>query len=124
MAWFKKPDLSLSNEYQDLRTGGGCINCGALREVLKSQNIHNLSTLQNILTSAPICVNDPQEGCWAYAGQSDYPTCLHGLTDDDPKVVEARDQIKRARQAVKDIGEQTAKERAKRLRKVQNRSLP
>ena len=117
------PDLSLSNEYQEL-TRGGCINCGALYEVLRSVTGYNWSALHNILTSAPTAVNDQQEGCWAYAGRADYPACLGRLKDDDPKVIQARDEIIRARQAIADAEEQHKKERSKRLRKIQSRPLP
>jgi hypothetical protein len=51
MAWWRKPpDLSLSNEYQEL-TRGGCINCGALLEVLKSVNM-NTRTIRTCACSA------------------------------------------------------------------------
>jgi hypothetical protein len=123
MRWFKKPDLSLSNEYQELTTGG-CINCGALRDVLKSMTIYNWSALHDILTSAPTAVNDSQEGCWAYAGRSDYPVCLGRLKDDDPKVIQARNEIVAARAAIKSAEAQHKKERAERFRKIEKRRLP
>lgn len=73
--WRKPPDLSLSNEYQDL-TRGGCINCGALIEVLKSQNMYNSSALHDILSKMPASSGE-MEGCWAYLDRPDYyPTCL------------------------------------------------
>ncbi len=126
MAWFRKPpDLTLSNEYQEL-TRGGCINCGALLEVLRSVNIHNSSALHDILSKMP-SVSQNEEGCWAYAGQPDYyPACLGigRLKDDNPKVIQARDEIIRAREAIADAEEQHQKERSKQLRKVQKRRLP
>jgi hypothetical protein len=124
MRWFRKPpDLSLSNEYQDL-TRGGCINCGALHDVLRSVTGYNWSALHDILTSAPTAVNDQQEGCWAYAERADYPACLAKLKDDDPKVIQARNEIIQARKAIKVAEEQYRKERAKQLRKVGKRRLP
>ena len=123
MAWWRKPpDLTLSNEYQDLRRGG-CINCGALLEVLKSQNIHNSSTLHDILSKMP-SVSENTEGCWAYDHRDEDPACLARLKDDDPKVIQARDEIIRAREAIEDAEEQHRKERGKQLRKVQKRRLP
>jgi hypothetical protein len=124
MRWFRKPtDLSLSNEYQEL-TRGGCINCGALREVLKSMTGYNSSALHDILTSAPTCVNDQQEGCWAYAERADYPACLAKLNDNDPKVIQARNEIISAREAIAAAEAQHKKERAKRFREVEKRRLP
>jgi hypothetical protein len=123
MSWWRKPpDLTLSNEYQELRRGG-CINCGALLEVLKSVNMYNSSALHEILSDMPY-VGENEEGCWAYAGRSDYPTCLGRLKDDDPKVIQARDEIIKARQAIADAEEQHKKERAGRLRKIEKRRLP
>ena len=126
MSWFRKPpDLTLSNEYQEL-TRGGCINCGALLEVLKSVNMYNSSALREILSKMP-SVSQNEEGCWAYAGQPDYyPACLGigRLKDDDPKVIQARDEIIRAREAIADAEEQHRKERSNELRKVQKRRLP
>jgi hypothetical protein len=123
MAWWRKPpDLSVSNEYQEL-TRGGCINCGALLEVLKSVNMYNSSALREILSKMP-SVSQKEEGCWAYYGRDDKPVCLARLTDNDPKVIQARDEIVRARQAIADAGEQHRKERSKQLRKVRNRRLP
>jgi hypothetical protein len=126
MKWFRRgpKDLSLSNEYQQL-TRGGCINCGALHEVLKAENIYNMSALRDILSKVPANGSHSGVGCWAYYGDTGYyPVCLAKLADDDPKVKEARDQIIRAWQVIKDVEEQTAKERAKRLRKIHNRALP
>jgi hypothetical protein len=123
MKWWKKPDLSLSNEYQEL-TRGGCINCDALLEVLKSVNMYNSSALRDILSKMP-SVTDNEEGCWAYAEQGDYyPACLGKLKDDDPKVIQARSEIVRAREAIAVAEEQHRKERAKQLRKIQKRRLP
>ena len=113
------PDLSLSNEYQQL-TRGGCINCGALLEVLRS----NSSALHEILSKNPSISKD-EAGCWAYAQRPNYyPACLGGLKDDDPNVIQARSEIIRARQAIKDEAERQKKEHASRLREVQKRRLP
>ncbi len=124
MRWFRKPtDLSLSNEYQEL-TRGGCINCGALLEVLKSVTGYNSTALHDILSKMPY-VGENEEGCWAYAGRSDtYPACLGRLKDDAPKVIQARNEIVRAREAIAATAAQYKKERAKRFREVENRRLP
>jgi len=124
MRWWKRQqrDLSLSNEYQEL-TRGGCINCGALREVLKSVNIHNSSALHEILGSVTY-VSEHEEGCWAYYETSDHPACLGRLKDDDPKVIQARSEIVRARQAITAEAERQTKERANRLREIKKRRLP
>jgi hypothetical protein len=124
MRWSKRRqgDLSLSNEYQEL-TRGGCINCGALREVLKSVNIYNSSVLHEILGSVSY-VSEHEEGCWAYDETSDHPACLGRLKDDDPKVIQARSEIVRARQAITAEAERQTKERANRLREIKKRRLP
>jgi hypothetical protein len=125
MSWFRKPpDLSLSNEYQVLMNKG-CVNCNALLEVLKSQNMHNWGALHEILSKTPSVSRD-EAGCWAYCRQPPdyYPACLHGLKDDDPKVIQVRDEIIRARQAIATVEEQHKKERSRRLREVQSRRLP
>jgi hypothetical protein len=121
--WRKPPDLSLSNEYQEL-TRGGCINCGALREVLRAVTIHNSAALREILSKMP-SVSEHEEGCWAYNQRPDYdPACLGRLKDDDPKVIQARDEIIRARQTIEDSADQYARERAAQLRKIKKRRLP
>ena len=124
MRWWKRRqrDLSLSNEYQEL-TRGGCINCGALREVLKSVNIYNSSALHEILGSVSY-VSEDEEGCWAYDEASDHPACLGRLKDDDPKVIQARSEIVRARQTITVEAERQTKERANRLREIKKRRLP
>jgi hypothetical protein len=126
MKWFRRRerDLSLSNEYQEL-TRGGCINCGALIEVLKSEDINNFSALRGILSKIPANTSYSGEGCWAYLDQPDYyPACLGRLSDDDPKVVQARDEIVRAREAITIEAERAAKERARKLRQIKKRRLP
>ena len=88
--------------------------------------MYNSSALREILSKMP-SVSQNEEGCWAYAGQPDYyPACLGvgRLKDDDPKVIQARDEIIRAREAIAEAGEQHRKERAKQFRKVQKRRLP
>jgi hypothetical protein len=120
--WREPPDLTLSNEYQEL-TRGGCINCGALLEVLRSENMYNSNALHEILSKIP-SVGKDEEGCWAYAERGNYPACLGRLKDDDPKVIQARSEIIRARQAITDEAERQADGRAKRLREVQKRRLP
>lgn len=125
MKWFRQgpSDLSLSNEYQDLMTQG-CINCHALLDVLKSVTGDSWSAVHDILSKMPSISKD-EAGCWAYCQQPDYyPACLGRLKDDDPKVIQARNEIIRARQAIADAEEQHKKERSKRLRKIQNRTLP
>jgi hypothetical protein len=122
MRWLKKRDLSLSNEYQDL-TRGGCINCGALREVLRSVKTYNLGALSEVLSVSPLS-DDHMDGCWAYNERSDDSPCLAKLKDDDPKVIQARDEIIRARQAIGEAEVQHNKERARRLREVKKRRLP
>jgi hypothetical protein len=52
---------------------------------------------------------------------------LQGLKDDDPKVIQARNEILESRQAMADGARQAERdrsERAKQLRKIQNRPLP
>jgi hypothetical protein len=105
--WKKPPDLTLSNEYQEL-TRGGCINCGAMREVL----------------SATSYSDDHMDGCWAYEWREGQPVCLGRLKDDDPKVIQARNEIIAARQAVADAAEQRSRERAKEFRRISKRRLP
>jgi hypothetical protein len=125
MKWlqrFKKPDLSLSNDYQEL-TRGGCINCGAMREVLRSVTGYNLDALREVLSVSPLS-DDHMEGCWAYEWREGQPVCLGELKDDDPKVIQARNEIIRARKAIKVAEERHRQERATQLRKVQKRRLP
>src|SRR5262245_43654908 len=109
MRWFKRPELSLSNKYQDVARGG-CINCGALREVLRSVRTYNVSALAEILSVSPLS-DDHMEGCWAYEARDGDPVCLARLRDDDPKVIQARNEIIRARQAIAEAEEQHTKER-------------
>lgn len=123
MRWLKKQDLSLSNEYQELTRGGGCINCGALREVLRSVNIYNLGALSEILSMSPLS-DDHMDGCWAYERREGDPVCLARLKDDDPKVIQARDEIIGAREAIEVAEEQHRKDRAQQLRKIGKRRLP
>jgi hypothetical protein len=120
--WKTPPDLSLSNEYQEL-TRGGCINCGALREVLRSVNIYNSGALHEILSVSPYS-DDHMEGCWAYEWREGQPVCLGKLKDDDPKVMQARNEIIQARQAIADADKQHSRERARQLRKITKRRLP
>jgi hypothetical protein len=122
MRWRKSPDLSVSNEYQEL-SRGGCINCGALREVLRSVTIHNLGALRETLSVSPLS-DDHMDGCWAYEGREGDPVCLARLKDDDPKVIQARSEIVRARQAIAEAEEQHKKERTRRLRDISKRRLP
>jgi hypothetical protein len=122
MKWWKSPDLSVSNEYQQL-TRGGCINCGALREVLKSVTIYNSEALHKILSVSPYS-DDRMEGCWAYEWKEGDPVCLARLKDDDPKVMQARNEIVRAREAIEDAEWRRSKERARQLRKIGKRRLP
>jgi hypothetical protein len=126
LKWFRRgpSDLTLSNEYQQL-TRGGCINCGALYEVLKAEDISNWKALHDILNKVPADTSYSGEGCWAYLDDPQYyPACLGGLLDDDPKVIHARDEIVRARQAIKDCAQRQSKEHAKKLRDIQKRRLP
>jgi hypothetical protein len=123
MRWWKSPDLSVSNEHQALAYGGGCINCVALREVLKSVNIYNSEALHEILSSMP-GVSGGLAGCWAYERRDDDPVCLSGLKDDDPKVIQARSEIIRAREVIEDTEWRRSKERARQLRKIGKRRLP
>lgn len=120
--WKKPPDLSLSNEYQEL-TRGGCINCGALREVLRSVNTYNSEALREALSVSPYS-DDHMEGCWAYEWREGQPTCLGRRKDDDPKVIQARNEIIQARQAIVDADEQHSRDRARQLRKITKRHLP
>jgi hypothetical protein len=119
---FRPPDLSLSNEYQEL-TRGGCINCGAMREVLRSVSICNSEALREILSVSPYS-DDHMEGCWAYEWREGQPRCLGTLKDDDPKVIQARNEIVRAREVITISAERQAMDRASRLRKIQKRRLP
>jgi hypothetical protein len=123
MRWFRKPpDLSLSNEYQNL-TRGGCINCGAMREILRSATGWNYDALAEVLSVSPYS-DDRMEGCWAYEWREGQPHCLARLKDDDPKVIQARNEIIQARKAIKVADERHREDRAKQLRKVQKRRLP
>jgi hypothetical protein len=120
--WKKPPDLSLSNEYQEL-TCGGCINCGALREVLRSVTIYNFEALREILSVSPYS-DDHMVGCWAYEWKEGDPACLARLKDGDPEVIQARNEIIGARQAIAEAAEQHSKEQARRLREINKRRLP
>lgn len=120
--WKKPPDLSLSNEYQEL-TRGGCINCGALREVLKSATGWNYSQLRDIIGYMP-SVNDSQEGCWAYEWREGQPDCLGKLKDEDPKIIQARNKIIAARQAIADAEVRHHNDRAREFRRLSKRRLP
>jgi hypothetical protein len=124
--WFRPPpDLTVSNEYYALQQQG-CINCNALLDVFKSVTGDSWSEVHCILSKMP-SVSKDEAGCWAYCDDPEYPACLHGLKDDNPRVIQARNEIMRARQAIAN-GEKRAgrdrRERAKQLRKVQNRPLP
>jgi len=121
MRWWKSPDLSVSNEYQEL-TRGGCINCGALREVLRPVTIYNSEALHEILSVSPYS-DDHMAGCWAYEWREGQPVCLARLKDDDPKVIQARHEIVRAREAIEIAEEQRRKDRARQLRKIGKRRL-
>ena len=120
--WKKPPDLSLSNEYQEL-TRGGCINCDALREVLRSVNIYNSGALHEILRVPPYS-DDHMEGCWAYEWKEGQPVCLGKLKDDDPKVMQARNEIIQARQVIVDADGRQPRDHARQLRKIAKRRLP
>lgn len=125
MKWLKRfrpPDLTLSNEYQN-HTRGGCINCGALREILRSATGWNYDALQEVLSVSPWS-DDRMDGCWAYEWREGQPVCLARLKDDDPKVIEARNEIIQARQAIEDAEVRHRKERARELRRIQRRRLP
>lgn len=105
--------------------GKGCINCGALLEVLREKNIHNWDALGGVVSIAPHIDTD-EEGCWSYIewNREDYPICLSGLKDNDQKVIQARDEIKRAREAIRIANERYARERARQFRKVERRRVP
>lgn len=126
MKWFRRSpgNLTLSNEYQRL-TRGGCINCGALYEVLQAENISNWKELHEILSKVPANTSYSGEGCWAYQDDPEYyPACLGRFSDDDPEVIQARDEIVRARKAIKDCAQQQSDARSKKLRDIQKRHLP
>jgi hypothetical protein len=125
MDWpWRKPDLSLSNEYQNLMSGG-CINCHALLNVLREVNGYNQQALERILSKVPDIDRD-ESGCWSYIeyGRDNYPKCLSGLKDDDPKVIQARNEIIAARKAIPVEAERHWREQERELRRIKRRRLP